>query len=136
MKKVMYMLVGVLMLALASCASLTQSNSAELVIQYATVKFINNDVAPVLRAKKVVEIASAAKTFLDDRRLPLSEVETLIRQKIKWGELDPADTLLANALIMRVRQEIENVRTVPDEQYVSGSTILGWIIKGAKLAGG
>lgn len=136
MKKLILIPLMLALSVLVSCAGITNSSSAELVVQYATIKFINSDAAPVARAKKVLEIASEAKTFFDNDTLPLDQIEELIRSKIKWSELDPADTLLANALITRVTDEVNSVDGLPEERRVSGSKVLSWIITGAKLAGG
>lgn len=136
MKKLILIPLLLSLISLISCASFTQSDSGKLLVQYATVKFITSDAAPLARAQKVMAIASEAKIYFDSDTLPLSEIEALIRRKIKWDELDAADTLLANALILTVSDEVQNAGTLPEDKQVSGSTVLGWIIDGARLVGG
>ena len=128
MKSILFLL---LVMALAACASFPSSGSAELVTQVATIKFINGGEIPVLRARAVVAIAKEGKRLFDNERLPVSEIETLIRNRIKWDELNVEDALLANALIDRVAAEIQK-HSGPEDQRVSGSTALGGSISSAQ----
>lgn len=120
---------------LGACASFPSSTSSELLTQYATIKFINSGAAPLVRARAVATIAREGKRLFDNERLPVAEIETLLRSRIKWDELAPEDVLLANALIARVSAEIEAAE-LPQDKMVSGSKVLGWIIAGAEMVGG
>jgi uncharacterized protein YceK len=121
---------------LSACSSIPlSSSSSELLTQYATIKFINSGEIPLLRARAVVEIAREGKRLFDTEKMPIAEIETLIRNRIKWDELKPEDILLANALINRVSEEIQS-SDLPQDKMVSGSKVLGWIIAGAQMVGG
>ena len=135
MKKIF---LGIIIMLMTGCAAISQSTSAELLVQYATIKFINNSDSTEKRAEKaqkVVAIASAAKSYFDRDTMSIDEIEILMRKKINWDELSAADSLLANALIKRVKDEVES-STIDEERRVSGSTVLSWIIDGARLVGG
>jgi hypothetical protein len=129
------MLLLCLAAVLSACATFPLNSSSELLTQYATIKFINAGSVPLLRARAVAEIAREGKQLFDSERLPISEVEQLLRARIKWDELKPEDVLLANALIARVSDEIQTA-DLPKDKLVSGSRVLGWIIAGAEMVGG
>lgn len=137
MKKLFLILMLLPVFSMVSgCASFSQSDSAEVVVQYATIKFINKDADPITRAHKVIDIATEARTYFDSETLPIAQVESLIREKIDWAKLDLADKILVDALIDKVMDEVEGAGSIPEDKRVSGSKVLGWIIDGARLAGG
>lgn len=124
-----------LLFSLVGCSSLSQSPNGELLVTYATSKFISRSSSPSKRAERVIEIANSAISFLDKDKMPINQVETLILNKIDWSKLDASDRLLIEALITRVKSEIVNSNTLDQETVVSASKVLGWIVKGAKIAG-
>lgn len=138
MKKILLtcLFVMPLLLNLSGCSSIGQSSSNELLVQYATIKFINNSDTPIKTAQRIIEISSSAKTLFDRSTLSIDEIEKLIRQKIKWHELSAEDVLLANALILKVKDEMTATESISIEQSVTGSIVLTWIISGARMAGG
>lgn len=140
MKKLLITALCGALLVLSGCSAiLKNADSAELIVQYATVKLIVNEDTPVeriRRAERIAKIARESKLVFDNRSLPLSEIETLVRDRINWQSLDVADVMLANALIDRVVSEIEESATLPESDvYVTGSQVLGWIIEAAEMAG-
>lgn len=121
-----------ILLTLYSCATFYSPPNGQVLVQYATIKFIKNDDRPLLRAQKVILIATRARTYFDRNTLPLDQIEVLIRRKINWSQLNSTDTLLVNALIARVREEVHASGLQLETEQASGSTILTWIINGAQ----
>lgn len=123
---------------LVGCASFDNLQSTGLVVQYATLKFVGKAEPGkrIIRAQKIIKHASQAKVLFDQDKLPIEQIEELVRRRIDWTKLDPADTLLLDALIKTVVIEVnQNTgRTKPGE-LTTGSAVLDWIIKGAQLAG-
>ncbi len=140
MKKLLIAALCGALLVLAGCASIMKhADSAELIVQYATLKIITNtddEGDQIVRANKIHDIARESKALFDDRSLPLSEIETLVRERINWGSLDAADGMLVHALINRVTAEVAESASLPDSDiYVTGSQVLGWIMDAAVMAG-
>lgn len=131
-KSIFYTFAFSLMLVFSACAMLPKNDTGELLTQYATLKFINSSDDPIARAFAIGEIAREGKRLFDNETLPVAEIETLIRNRIKWSDLSVEDILLANALIERVVGEVGS-HELPVNQRVSGSTVLGWIITAADM---
>lgn len=120
-------------LALVACASFQQNlGSEKIVVQYATMKFIEADKANLPeRAAKIREVASEAKTFFDSSTATVPLLEQAVRDRIAPLQLSPADRVLATALIDTVVTELQTrvgKGLVPPDQVYQVSTVLGWIM--------
>lgn len=124
---------------LSGCSVLDNyAASSKLVVQYATLKFVMNEVDGVERSERaaaILSIAEEGRVFFDARSLPVIEIERLLRERIDWSSLDVADTLLVNALIDRIALDVRQSVTLGDDVYVTGSKVLGWVVEGVRLSG-
>ena len=116
------------------CASFGQNqDAAKLATQYATLKVIDGDAE---RAARISAVIADTLEVLDNSAITVAAVESAVREQIEWSELDPADTLLANALIESVRIELEarvGSGALDEEQTVRVRAVLMWISDAAKL---
>ena len=124
-----------LSLALVNCATLSPSpQDAKLLTMYATIKLANASGYPFDRAQRLISIAEMGRKLLDVNRLPLSQVEELIRKEINWDKLSPEDQLLGEALINRIKSNYtEDPLIDVSETRATASQVLGWVIDGASL---
>lgn len=123
---------------LMSCASLStdrgQQAAARIGVQYATLKVIDGDAD---RATSVVEVVDRAIALAEGEPVSLDDLEAQIRDAIPWNKLDDADTLLAELLILQIREELD-VRVVDGlvdpERAAAAVEVLRWVRDAASLA--
>ncbi|MFL0802434.1 MAG: hypothetical protein K6L81_01865 [Agarilytica sp.] len=139
MKYIKYLLLCLVVMASAACSTLNKLDStSQLVVQYATVKFIHNTEDPedsTERAERIIEIATEGQRLFSERTLPISGIERLIRGQIDWHKLDAADAVLVNALISQVVEDIESKVDMNNDVYLSGGVVMDWIVSGARMSG-
>lgn len=91
------------------CAALAEKPAmTELVITYATLKVIGSEGDMESRAEKVREIADRGILLLDLEQVSLELLEDEVRHRISEMGLDQADTLLADALVATVMEELRS----------------------------
>lgn len=118
---------------LVGCAALDQHQAtAKLAIQYATLKYVDDDAHKRERVQAVVanarELAASAST--------LDAIDQAVRESIDWSKLDDADKLLASALLDVVRDELKarfGDGVLDPEQIVGVNKVLDWIDEAAQL---
>lgn len=121
--------------ALVLYINLNSFDSAKFATQYATITFINDAVHPRIRAQRIAEIAQKSRVVFDMYKLPLQEVDTLIKRKLDGAaDLDLVDTFLMKALVQRIREELQAAGLSMEDRTVDGSTVLMWISQGAQSA--
>lgn len=116
------------------CASFGENtDSARLATQYATLKVIDGDVD---RADRIEEIVARSLTVLDGGSITVAAVESAVRSSVDWSSLDAADTLLADALIVAVRDEL-NARVgsgvLDSDSAIQVRTVLEWVASAAAM---
>lgn len=130
MKKLIALLAVALMLS--GCAAFDSGSSSQrLVIQYATLKFIEQADNPVERADKVREVVADLKTFLSDNTAALDQLETMVMARADLKGLSPADRLLAQALIHNVVQDLTDRvgrGTLDADAAYQVNTVLNWVL--------
>jgi len=93
-------------LFLSGCASNSlQPIAAQLAIQYATLKVLENnpDYAP-----RVVEITRHVREVASgDASATVEVIDGLIRSQIDWSKLAPSDAMIVNTLLLAIRSELE-----------------------------
>lgn len=103
------MLAASLMFGAYGCAALAEKPAmTELVITYATLKVIGSEGDMESRAEKVREIADRGILLLDLEQVSLELLEDEVRHRISEMGLDQADTLLADALVATVMEELRS----------------------------
>ncbi len=133
MKAIKLALFACLVTALTACASFQQNLASEkVVVQYATMKFIEADLEDRAgRAAKIREVAADAKSFFDGGVATVPMLEQAVRDRVVPLQLSPADRVLAAALIDTVVAELQTrvgKGLVPADQAYQVSTVLGWIV--------
>lgn len=121
------------LLFLVGCSMLDQHQAgAKLAVQFATLKYVDDDADKRERVQAVVanarELAATATT--------LDALDQAVRESIDWSKLDDADKLLATALLDLVRDELRSrfdSELLDPEQVVAVNTVLDWIDEAARL---
>lgn len=120
---------------LCACSFLQEGNrDAKLVTQYAVLKVAENDPA---KARRIEEIALDVQRYANDAaNLTVDSLIVAIRAQIRWDLLDMADTLLVNALLERLRDELIaylGPETLPEDVQLAATTVATWVIEAAQL---
>ena len=125
--------VAIVLLA-SGCETTSQTQSlARLAVQYATVMVVENNPERVAR---VIQIADGIRqTSGDATATTVAHLEALVRDQIRWENLDDRDTALVHLLIRTVRQELEarlGSGLLGPENLLIVNTVAGWIIEAAR----
>ena len=119
---------------LAGCATLTNVDHTRLGVMYATAKVIDGDQG---KAGKILAIAADVRERLQDEALTVAALDAAVRAQVPWASLDIADQLLADALLVELRAELEKrVGTNPFgmEQRLSVLAVLSWVEAAAHMS--
>ena len=137
MKKITAVLLMVLMFT--GCALIDRINrddtSTQLVVQYATIKLI--DQSSAVSSSDVLEHVGRVKAVID--RESATTVAALIQEAeshIPWNKIDRADQLLVRALIVAVSDELEDRvgdGTLDPEHQLTVLAMLNWIEQAARM---
>lgn len=130
--------------ALAGCSILSKPENqpvARLAIQYAVLKVVEGAGDPAhqqARAERIKLIALDVQSLVkSDEQSTVPALDTLIRSKVPWDKLSPADTLLASNLIAVIEQELQNrvgTGTLTPEQMLVISDVIQWVIDATAFA--
>lgn len=128
-------ILAVLLSACSTTGGQPSNATTELLVQYATLKVIANNPE---RAQRVVTIAQQALDQLSDptASVTVALIENAVRSQIHWEKLDPADTLLANALISMVHDELVarvGDGLLPADKLVQVKAVLEWVVAAGAL---
>lgn len=135
-------LMAAAVLAFAGCASLgtpIQQTAEQLVVEYATLKVIGSGSTTAARqakASQILSIASTAKADFADPAATLATVTAQVAVRIAALKLDPADQLVANALVQVVADELSakiGAGVLNPAQVTSVNTVLGWVVEAASM---
>lgn len=126
----------ILALSLLGCATLRSGDPGpKLAVQYATLKYIGQDIP---RAHRVADAVVRAEALLDGNiAVAIPELEAVIRDKIDISKLDAADRLLLDTLFTVVRDELQarlGDGALNPEQLVEVRLVLAWVKAAAELA--
>lgn len=123
---------------LPGCKS--DTDSARLVVTYATLKVIEQggDTADqARRAARIRAIAGDVQALVEGESVTIGLLETAVRAKLAALPLSPADTFLANELVRLVMAELEarvGAGVLDPEQRIKVAAVLGWVLEAAALA--
>lgn len=124
----------------AGCSTIENNpNTARLAVGYATLKLLENSAPTVREARrvKINQIATEAKALVTGESVPLSLLESVVRSKIDFTKLSPADAYLADALIAAVMQELQNrvgEGLLDPKQSLVVASVLDWVIEATTVA--
>lgn len=128
----------VLVLALSGCAGWSggQNASSELLVQYAVLKYIDDDQLDAQRVYETVQRMDAAVKAAVEATIP--ELAEIALNQIDFDQLDAADQLLAMRMVRRVAHELEDRQeqgSLPGDVVLSVRTVLRWASDAAIIAG-
>lgn len=142
MRKIYLGLMAVVAVMFAGCASLgtaTQQTAEQLVVEYATLKVIGTGSTTADRqakAAQILTIATAAKADFADPAATLATVTAQVAARIATLKLQPADQLVANALVQVVSDELAakiGAGVLDPAKVASVNTVLGWVIEASSM---
>lgn len=139
LKRLKWILLPILGLTLVSgCALLREEDpAAKTAIQFAVLKYIDEDTA---RADRVLEVVGEAERYVSsDAVTTLQALRERVVAEIDWTELDAAEQLLVRNLIDAVQAKLEEEigeDALSAENEVAVKTVLSWIREAAVIAGG
>lgn len=134
MRDTLFSFFAVLALLLVGCATLQENQaSAKLVVQVATIKYVDGDEG---KRARLLEAVDEARTIASTAS-SLAAVDAVIRQRITEAEdLDAADKLLAFGLLDVIKAELQkrfDQDLLDPEQLVAVNQVLDWVAEAAPL---
>lgn len=130
------MLMAVLALT-AGCAALQERDTgAQLTVQYATLKVIEQ--SDDVTAEGVIEHVQRARALVDeDPDVTLGQLAEEVRSEIPWSRLSLADRMLLDAVLLeaeeRLRQRIGD-GLLDEDARVAVTVLFDWIERAASMA--
>ena len=123
--------------ALTGCASLGTSSATEkLVVQAATMKFIESSGDRATKASRIVKAAAQARVWLDTDGVTIADLQVAMLDRIAAADLEPSDKLLASALVEVVVTEL-NARIgegiISPEKRATVNAVLTWVEQAASF---
>ena len=133
MKKIVLLFLATV--SMSACSFFSEHKAtAKLATQYATIKIIDGDRA---KAQRVREIAKEVKQYANTKpQLTVDRLIDEVKAQINWGDLDAADTLLVNALIDELSQQLTKrlgSQSLPKDLRLAVDTVVDWVISAAHL---
>src|SRR5690606_22320719 len=125
---------------LSGCASFGTSGATEkLIVQAATMKFIESSDDRAGKAARIVKAAAQARVWLDADGVTVADLHGAMIERIAGADLDPSDKLLAAALVDVVVAEI-NVRIgegiISPDKRATVNAVLAWVEQAASFYAG
>jgi uncharacterized protein YceK len=126
---------AVMAVALSGCASFGTSDTSEkLIVQAATMKFIESSDDRAGKAARIARAADQARVWLDTDGVTVADLQTAMLERIAAADLEPSDKLLASALVEVVVAEL-NVRIgegiISADKRATVNAVLGWVEQAA-----
>lgn len=130
-------------LGLSGCASLQNfldggNGASKLVVQYATLKYIGkagDEAAQAARAERVKRVIEDVREVAKGDSVSVALLVEYVNAKLP-ANLDPADRLLANALIQAVANELSarvGDGVLDPDKLLLVEALLGWVSDAADL---
>lgn len=123
-----------LVVLIAGCATVTAADSARLGVMYATAKVIDGDPG---KASKILTLAAGVRTGLDAEAMTVAAIDAAVRARIDWQALDIADQLLADALLVELRAQLERrvgTGILERQQRLDVLAVLSWVERAAQMS--
>jgi outer membrane PBP1 activator LpoA protein len=122
---------------LTGCATGGGSGATEkLVVQAATMKFIESSDDRAAKAARIAKAADQARVWLDTDGVTIADLQTAMLERIAAADLEPSDKLLASALVEVVVSEL-NVRigagVISPEKRATVNAVLAWVEQAASF---
>lgn len=131
----MRILLLMLLAAVSGCAITENTESAELVVKYSTLKVCDTPE----RASRCRQIASDVSKYANDTEyLTVALLMAAVADEVDWSSLDPADTILIQALLDRLQSElVERLGegALPEDVRLATTTVAQWVTEASLLIG-
>lgn len=117
---------------LAGCA--TNGAGEKLVVQAATMKFVESSDDRAANAARIVRASAQARVWLDTDGVTIADLHAAMVERIALADLEPSDKLLAVALVDMVVAELD-VRIgdgiISPEKRATVNAVLAWVEQAA-----
>jgi len=121
----------------AGCQTLSNVSSNDLVVQYATMKVIEE--SDEITSADVRETVEKARSVLEaDVTVAIDDFKAQVAEQIGWSELAPSDKLLITAIVDEVQVSLEKqyeVDVLSDEVVIEIERFLDLVEQAAILSG-
>ena len=121
----------------AGCQTLSNVSSNDLVVQYATMKVIEE--SDEITSADVRETVEKARSVLEaDVTVAIDDFKAQVAEQIGWSELAPSDKLLITAIVDEVQVSLEKqyeVDVLSDEVVIRIEQFLDMVEQAAILSG-
>jgi hypothetical protein len=125
--------------ALTGCASIplnTESVATKLVVQAATMKFIERGDAWPARAAAISAEVAQARVLVDFDGVTLADIQTAVIRRLQDQGLPPSDMVLAMAVVELASADLNTKigeGVLSPEQRVTVNTVLSWVDQAASF---
>lgn len=130
----MTLVLSTFLMGCTTLQSVSENSSARLTVQYATLKYVDEDTE---KAERIASVVTTVKENLNETaEYTISEAVVQIRERIDFGRLDVADQLLLDALLNELEAELVKrfgSGVVDKETKQSLSTVADWILDALKF---
>lgn len=118
---------------LTSCATPEKNNGlAQIATQYATLKVLEeaNDITP----NGVIRYVETARALVDqDTAIDPTRIAAELLRALDAEDLSPADRILAQALVLQIQAQFQELDLMDPATRLSLLTVLGWIEQAARM---
>jgi hypothetical protein len=130
---IMLVALCVTVLPLASCVSTPSSPLAQIAVQYATAKTIEQ--SDTITPAGVIRYVGIARGLLDDDVvLDPAKIADGILQALDAEQLSPADRVLAQALVLQIQAQFNELNLLDPATRVTLLAVLDWIELAARMS--
>lgn len=125
------------LLFVGGCAAFKDENTQlRLVTQYSVLKTIENS-SSITAAGVLATVERARAVVADDGPVTVGLLSVQVRALISWEQLDAADRMLLDAVLIEAEAELERrigSGVLQAEDKVAVLTLLDWIATAARMA--
>jgi uncharacterized protein YceK len=122
---------------LSGCASFGTSGATEkLIVQAATMKFIESSDDRAGKAVRIVRAADQARIWLDTDGVTIADLQSAMMARINAADLEPSDKLLAAALVDVVAAELDvriGAGVISPDKRATVNAVLAWVEQAASF---
>lgn len=122
---------------LVGCQTLSNVSSNDLVVQYSTMKVIEE--SEEISSQDVLDTVAKAREVLDaDTSVSIDNFKLKVAEQIGWADLAPSDKLLISAIVDEVQVSLEKqyeVDVLSDEVVIRLEQFLDMVEQAARLTG-
>src|SRR5690606_13156662 len=117
----------------------TSDATEKLIVQVATMKFIESGDDRASKAVRIVRAAAQARVWLDMDGVTIADLRAAMMARINGADLEPSDKLLAAALVDVVAAELDvriGAGVISPEKRATVNAVLAWVEQAASFYAG